>query len=146
MPLLPSIYPRGGQVLMCEFGPEPAKVQPPGLMIGPLGVSPEMFKERPAVVINASRGMTLVVPLSTGAPKTPQKYHYCIPAGTYPFLDPNDDSWVKADMLESVSNERLDRPFTGGKRQTVSVSTADFKKIRETVLHALALGRLTEHL
>lgn len=131
---------------MCEFGPEPAKVQPPGLMFGPLGVPPEMFKVRPAVVVQASRGMTIIVPLSTVAPRSPQRYHYCIPAGTYPFLDPNDDSWVKGDMLESVSNLRLDRPYVAGKRANVRLTLQDLTQVRMAVLNAMGLGNLTAHL
>lgn len=143
MPLSPGIFPQKAQILMCDFGPEPDKIVPPGIMKGPLGVAPEMYKVRHAVVVSGSRGLTMVVPFSTVAPKTPQKYHYCIPAGTYPFFDPHEDNWAKSDMLTTVSNDRLDRPYVGGAFATVRLSPDDFKRICETVLHALGLSRLT---
>lgn len=146
MPLRQGIFPFAGQVLICDFGPDPANVTPPGLMVGPLGVAPEMFKERPSVVISAGRGVTTVIPLSTNAPATPQKYHFCIPAGKYPFFDQHSDSWAKTDMIETVSNQRLDRPFLGGVRSTVKLSAEDLRNIRETILHWIGLSRLTSQL
>lgn len=131
---------------MCDFGPEPAKVVAPGIMKGPLGVTPEMYKERHAVVISAGRGLTTIVPFSTVAPKSPQKYHHCIPAGKYPFFDPNEENWAKTDMLETVSNDRLDRPFLAGVRANVKLDAPDLFRIRETILHWIGLSRLTPHL
>lgn len=131
---------------MCDFGPDPDNVIPPGVMTGPLAVKPEIFKERQAVVINSSMGLTTVVPLSTVPPRSPMKIHYRIPAGSYDFLDQNDDSWVKADLIATVSNQRLDRPFVAGQRTTVSISKDDLREIRKTVLHALAMSGLTTHL
>ena len=146
MPLMKGIFTFPGQVLMCDFGPEPDKVAEPGIMKGPLSVPPEIFKERHVVVLSGFNGLSIIVPFSTVAPKTPQKYHFCIPAGTYGFFDPNEDNWAKSDLIANVSNERLDRPFSAGKRSTVSLSKDDFAKVRETVLHALGLSRLTQHL
>jgi uncharacterized protein YifN (PemK superfamily) len=146
MPLLQGIYPSPGQVLICDFGPEPGTIEPPGLMAGPLGVPPELFKLRPVVVISPGRGLSTVVPFSTVAPKTPQKYHLCIPAGRYEFLDADADSWAKTDLLGTESNLRLDRPFVLGTRRSVKLVEADFRLIRESVLHWIGLSRLTMHL
>ena len=146
MPLNSNIVPFAGQVLICDFGPEPAKVSPPGIMRGPLGVAPEMFKKRHAVVIGAGRGLTTVVPFSTAAPKSPQKYHHSIPAGKYPFFDPDEENWAKTDMLGTVSNQRLDRPFVAGVRATVRLDGPDLFRIRETILHWIGLSKLTPHL
>jgi len=105
-----------------------------------------MYKERHAVVISATRGLTTIVPFSTVAPRTPQKYHHCIPPGKYVFFDPHEENWAKSDMLTTVSNERLDRPYVGGVRKTVMLDKEDFSAIRGTVLHALGLSRLTAYL
>jgi uncharacterized protein YifN (PemK superfamily) len=119
---------------MCDFGPDPDNVTPPGLMFGPLAVKPEIYKERQVIVINSSNGLTTVVPLSTVAPRSLMKIHFKITAGSYDFLSHAEDSWVKADLISTVSNQRLDRPYLAGKRQTVSIS--------KTVLHALAMSQL----
>jgi uncharacterized protein YifN (PemK superfamily) len=138
--------PTPGQVVMCDFGPDPANIEPPGVMTGPLAVTPEIFKERHAVVLSARFGIATVVPISTSVPRKIEHYHVKIPAGSYPFLSMVEDSWVKADLIESASNARLDRPFLGGKRSIVEFTPADFKRVRQAVLHALALGFLTGHL
>lgn len=142
MPLANGIRPASGQVLMCDFGPDPSNISPPGVMTGPLAVNPEIYKERQVIVINSSSGLTTVVPLSTVAPKSPMKIHYRINAGTYSFLDQNDDSWVKADLISTVSNQRLDRPFVAGRRTTVNISKEDLRCVRKAVLHALAMSQL----
>ena len=115
---------------------------PPGVMIGPLAVKPEIFKERHVIVINSSLGLTTVVPLSTVSPRSPMKIHVKIPATSYAFLDQTVDSWVKADLIGTVSNQRLDRPYIAGKRQTVSISKDDLRRVRQAVLHALAMSHL----
>lgn len=137
-----GIRPSPGQVLMCDFGPDPENIMPPGVMIGPLAVKPEIFKERHVIVINSSLGLTTVVPLSTVSPRSPMKIHVKIPATSYAFLDQTVDSWVKADLIGTVSNQRLDRPYIAGKRQTVSISKDDLRRVRQAVLHALAMSHL----
>jgi uncharacterized protein YifN (PemK superfamily) len=54
-----------GQIVMVEFGPDPRQVAAPGIMTGPLGVRPEMYKERHCVVVSTTIGLTTIVPLST---------------------------------------------------------------------------------
>lgn len=146
MPIPNGIPLSVGQILMCEFGPDPRKIQPPGIMKGPLSVLPEMYKERHCIVINPSRGVTTIVPLSTVPPIVQANFHHCIQAGSYGSIDPNDDSWVKGDMLTTVSNQRLDRPFVSGRRTTEILNATDLRSVLEAVLHGLALGRLTPHL
>ena len=74
-----------GQIVMVEFGPDPRQVAAPGLMIGPLGVLPEMYKEmykeRHNVVVSTTSGLTTIVPLSTKAPTRQRAFHFRIPAG-----------------------------------------------------------------
>lgn len=115
-------------------------------MHGPLGVLPEIYKERHAVVIATTNGLTTIVPFSTAAPRTPQPFHYQIPAGKYGGMSTVDDSWTKSDLITTVSNDRVDRPLVAGRRTTVVLDAVDLKALRATVLHALQLGRLTTHL
>ncbi len=131
---------------MIDFGPDPRNVAPPGIMVGPLGVLPEMYKERHGIVIATTNGLTTVVPLSTSVPKTPQNFHHRIAAGKYPGMSTTDDSWTKSDLITTVSNARIDRPFVAGRRTTVILDAADLKAIRATVLHGLQMGRLTSAL
>lgn len=131
---------------MCDFGPNPATIQPPGVMGGPLAVFPEIWKDRHCVVLSARFGMAVVVPFSTVAPKKVEHFHHRIPAGKYPFFAANEENWAKCDLIESVSNARLDRPFVGGRHEIVNLDAADLRSIRQAVLHALALGFLTGHL
>lgn len=146
MPLQKGIRPVPGQVLICDFGPDPDSIIEPGVMVGPLAVKPELWKERPAVVLGSSFDVTTVVPLSTIAPRSPMKTHHCIPAGTYQFLDHHEDSWVKGDLVTTVSNERLDRPFVGSRRSIVHLSKEDFKAVRVVALNGLGLGKLAPYL
>ena len=114
--------------------------------MGPLAVKPEIWKERHVVVINASFGVTTVVPFSTVAPRSPMRSHFCIPAGKYQFMDQHDDSWLKGDLVTTVSNDRLDRPFVGNRRTIVSLSKDDFKACLEAMLNGLRLGKLVPYL
>jgi uncharacterized protein YifN (PemK superfamily) len=131
-----------GQLVMVEFGPDPRQVVAPGMVIGPLGVRPEIYKLRPCVVVAATNGLTTVVPLSTKAPPVVKAFHYCIPAGKYPGLSSVENSWTKADLLTTVSNQRVDRVIVAGRRQTVHIDAADLKAVRAAALNALELGRL----
>jgi uncharacterized protein YifN (PemK superfamily) len=109
--LAPYTVPVPGQVVMCDFGPDPANIEAPGVMTGPLAVVPEIWKVRQAVVLSARFGIATVVPMSTSVPRKVDHCHVRIPAGTYPFLSTHEDSWIKAELIESASNTRLDRPF-----------------------------------
>jgi uncharacterized protein YifN (PemK superfamily) len=115
-------------------------------MVGPLAVKPEVWKLRHSVVVNARFGLATVIPLSTSPPRGAAKSNLLIPAGKYPFLSAHEDSWAKAELIQTVSNERLDRPYLGGRRSIVNLDAADLKGVREAILHALALGFLTGHL
>jgi uncharacterized protein YifN (PemK superfamily) len=128
---------------MCDFGPDPANIEPPGVMTGPLAVSPEIWKLRHAVVLSARFGIAVVVPISTSVPRKVEKCHVCLTAGKYPFLSTEEDSWVKAELIESASNARLDRPYLAGRRSIVRLDDADLKAVRQAVFHALKLESLT---
>jgi uncharacterized protein YifN (PemK superfamily) len=131
---------------MCDFGPNPENIADPGVLVGPLAVKPEIWKLRPAVVLSARFGLTTLVPVSTEPPRTVTRSHYHIPDGKYAFLAADEENWVKAELIETASNQRLDRPFLAGRRSIVHLDAEDLKAVRQAVLHALALGSLTEHL
>ncbi|WP_438753551.1 type II toxin-antitoxin system PemK/MazF family toxin [Pararhizobium sp. O133] len=129
-------------VLMCNFGPVLSDIEEPGVMAGPLSVAPEMTKNRFVVVMTpgVSRyGTCVVVPLSTKEPKPAQKHHHCILAGSYPFLGGDVHSWVKGDMVTTVSYARLDRVRLAGRFISPSLSNADFDIVKGCVKHALMI-------
>jgi uncharacterized protein YifN (PemK superfamily) len=106
-----------------------------------------MWKRRQVVVVSHGHGRTcLVVPFSTDPPKHVRGYHHLIPVGTYPFFELGKDSWVKADMMEAVSYDRLDRVLINGRFSPARLSDADFLAVQKCVLDALSLSRLTPQL
>ena len=107
-----KIHPEQGTIVVCDFE---------GF------VSPEMIKRRPAIVISPrfrSRDrLCTVVPLSTTPPNPISPYHFklhVIPVLPAPYNA--GFHWVKADMVYTVSFQRLNLPFSGkdaaGRRQS----------------------------
>jgi mRNA interferase MazF len=113
---------------------------------------PEMVKRRPVVVIVGRlphrSGLATVVPLST-TPPHPGVDYQCPLWLDQPLPHPFDSTsmWVKADMLASVSYERLDlfrgARLASGKRQyTVpKITESQFDEIRSSILRALRFER-----
>ena len=108
-----------------------------------------MIKRRPVVVISPRlrhrTGLVSVVPLSRTAPDRPSD-HQCQVAMPYTLPGfPAMTCWAKADMLATVSFERLDMFRTDrdqfGKRKYLSpkLSDEDFAKIKESIRAALGL-------
>jgi mRNA interferase MazF len=138
-----TYHPNPGSVLICDYEPG---FKPP-----------EMVKRRPVVVVTPRlrrrAGLCTVVPLSTTAPDTPENYHYELRLDP-PLPDPwnSDVCWVKADMLATVSYERLSPVRIGrdrsGKRQYYNslVAKKGFVEIQKAMLCALNLAHLTKHL
>src|SRR5262245_6379987 len=117
-------------VLMCDFGPVLGDIKEPGVMKGPLSVAPEMTKNRFVVIMTpgTSRfGTCVVVPLSTKEPKPVKKHHHCFLVGSYPFLGGDEHSWVKGDMVTTVSYARLDRVRLDGKYISPLLRAGDFE-------------------
>jgi uncharacterized protein YifN (PemK superfamily) len=141
-----TFIPTAGDVIMCEFGPDPASIVTPGVMRGPLAVKPEIWKFRQAVVVSSFGRLAIVVPFSTSQPNTAKNYHVHIAAGTYPFLTTASDSWLKADLIETVSHDRLDRCQVAGKYQRVRLTPAHLMALRAACLHSMGLGRLVQHI
>ena len=128
-------HPEQGTIVICDFS---------GF------VQPEMVKRRPAVVVSPRLRrrdrLCTIVPLSTTAPNPVAPYHFKLHVD--PVLPkPYDASfhWVKADMLYTVSFDRLHLPFdrkdaSGERKYDVRViDESDLLKIQECMLHALGL-------
>lgn len=141
-----TFSPAGGDILMCDFGPDPLGRDTYPLAKGPCSVSPEMVKRRHVMVLSGRGMIFTVVPFSTVAPSPSRNFHLHIPPDTYPFFAAGEDNWLKGDMITAVSRSRLDRVLYAGKYQKASLSEADFAKGRECVLHAIGLGILTPYL
>lgn len=135
-------HPDTGTVVICDFK---------GF------IEPEMVKRRLAVVISPRHrrgtGLCTIVPLSTTEPRIVCSYH-CKLIFDEPLPEPYNSTiqWVKADMLATVSFERLFIPSDGreenGRRKYVIkvLNGADLRNIRKCVLSALALSHLNAHL
>lgn len=138
--------PAPGDVLMCEFGPDPRSIIAPGVMTGPLAVPPEIYKFRPVAVLSTFGKISIVVPFSTSQPKILRRYHVHIPSGSYGFLSKSNDSWLKADLIEAVSHTRLDRILIHGTHGRANLTKDHLKELRAACLNALQLGRLASSL
>jgi uncharacterized protein YifN (PemK superfamily) len=141
-----TFTPNGGDVLMCEFGPDPSDPATYPLASGPVSVAPEMIKRRHVVVMAANHHMILVAPFSTVRPPKMRNFHMHIPADTYPFFAQGAENWLKADLTTAVSRDRLDRVFFQGRYQRAALSAGHLKISRACVLHGLGLGALGAHL
>ena len=141
-----TFRPSAGDVLICEFGPDPQSPATYPLNVPPLSMSPEMHKRRQVVVLNTNAygDLIIVAPFSTVPPRVMHGYHHFIPAGIYPFLPEN--CWLKGDMVMAVSKLRLDRVLINGRYGRAALSPADVKACRICALESLGLGRLTAHL
>ena len=130
-----QFHPEQGTILVCDFK---------GF------VQPEMIKRRPVVVLSPRLrkrdGLCTVVPLSTTPPKEVAPYHFKLhvtPVLPEPYNA--DFHWVKADMVYTVSFDRLHLPFNGkdpeGKRRydVRVIDKADLLKIQQCLLHGLGL-------
>jgi uncharacterized protein YifN (PemK superfamily) len=111
---------------------------------------PEITKRRPVIVISPRfrqrDGLCAVVPCSTTPPKKTQPYHYklsVIPALPAPY--DHEQMWVKADLVYTVSFDRLFLPFIGKNANGVReydirhVTDIDINGIRDCVRAGLGL-------
>ena len=110
---------------------------------------PEMVKRRPVIVISPRlrhrTGLMTVVPLSTTAPANLAAHHcqITLPQPLPGF--PVQVCWVKADMIATVSFDRLDMfrtsrdPFGKRKYLTPRISEADFAATLACIRAALGL-------
>lgn len=122
-------HPKPGMVLMCDFDT--------GF------IPPEMVKKRRVIIVSPyqrnKRGICTVVPLSTTVPDILETFHHRIPAGKYHFLSAKDDAWVKADMLATLSQARLDRIRVGHLFVAPSLGHEDFHAVLQCLRNYLDL-------
>ena len=136
MPLKFSVKPR--TILLCDYS------------LGGFR-APEMVKRRPAVVIAGTlprrNNLHTIVPLS-GTESDPRNLYHCKIELPEPLPAPFDETiwWVKADMIATVSFERLDLFRTErdqyGKRKyliNLKVSEEQFNQILDSIRHALGI-------
>jgi len=137
-----SYHPGQGAILLCDYQGSQ---------------TPEMDKKRPVVVlcnhIHARPNLCTVVPLSTSPPTSMMPYHFklfTIPPLPAPYN--SEFHWVKADMINAVSFQRLSLPFKGkdnnGKRiyDIRVLDKGEFRSVQQAVLNGLGLTQLTFHL
>lgn len=122
-----NFFPKPGMVLICDYTKG--------------SIYPEMTKKRPVIVVSPysinKRKLCIVVPLSTVTPDFIEFFHYKLPAGKYNFQDKRKDSWVKCNMISTVSIYRLDRIKHLRKFTAPLISSKDLKAIRECINLAL---------
>jgi len=74
---------------------------------------PEMTKCRPVITISKKRNdgtpLCTIVPISSSRPDVIRNYHYLLPSEALPkhLRGKYPESWIKADMLTTVSFSRL---------------------------------------
>jgi uncharacterized protein YifN (PemK superfamily) len=137
--------PKGGDVLMVDFGPDPLDPETFPLARGPVGVAPEMIKTRRAVVLGSpSPGIAIVAPLSRTRPNPIRPFHVEFAEESYPFL--KGPCWLKGDLVQSVSLGRVDRVRYWGRHRRARLSEVDFRRVRQAVLEAVGMGRLVDYL
>ena len=79
------------------------------------------------------------MPFSTVPPDEIEPHHYEIPLGRYDFFDPVKPTWAKADMITSVSFERLDRLLLYGRYAAPQLRQDDLREVQRRLAHAIQL-------
>ena len=140
MPL--AFHPRPGSILLCDYTT--------GFIV------PEMVKRRPVVVVSPRlrqrSGLCSVAPLSATPPHPVRRYHCELILPPLPKPWRSNRCWVKADMLATVSFQRLDRIRIAkdrwGQRAYYdhTLSVEEIVRVRACVLHGLGMGDLIRHL
>ncbi|WP_083965276.1 type II toxin-antitoxin system PemK/MazF family toxin [Dokdonella koreensis] len=132
MELMPIHYhPALGEVLWCDYK----------------GMEPEMVKKRLSVVVvpkSVQRPrLTTVVPISATVPEFVRPWHVRLERDPYP-KGSKPDLWVKCDMLNVVSFDRLDGYHYrwNGRRQyqKMQVSLDELRRVRAGVIEGLGLS------
>lgn len=101
-------------------------------------IAPEMIKKRPVIVISKHRHnpkLLAVVPISTTEPKSIFDYHVEMDPQFCLINLSGKRSWVKCDMINVVSIERLNliRDNKSGLRHAPNVGDALLTKIKESI-------------
>jgi len=141
-PMAIKFHPKIGAICYCDFTRA--------------FVPPEMQKRRPVIVLSSPNlprsGLVTVVPTSTTPPAPVRNFHYLLKLEE-PLPSPynSPEMWVKADMLYSVSFDRLSaipisKDANGNRKyRTQPIPKPDLMGIQRCVLASLNLGFLTQH-
>lgn len=120
-----------GTILLCDFGNV---------------IEPEMCKKRPVVVLSSvSPWLCIVVPLSTTDPEEQMPWHCLVNTPkTLPYPYNSKVHWLKGDMVNTVSFDRLTMPHKGKDRDghrlyvKIRLSEEEMGEVKSCVLAAIS--------
>lgn len=145
-----NFTPKVGQILECDYGDYQLDAKGGRIIHANYRIPPEMIKNRLVVVLNGKidPSACLVVPLSTthDHQKTFKGIHAEIPTAEIPDFRffKQQIRWAKADLIQQVSKERLNRPRTDRGHEPVLLSHAIVDEIQRAVIKAInASGLIT---
>lgn len=140
-----KFHPNPGQVLMCNF--EKGFKQP------------EIVKKRPVLVLSPNlkgrTGLVTVGVLSSTEPQSIEDYHWVLPERFLPQgkYFQGKTTWLKGDMIYTVSFERLEAIYIGqdratGKRKYFKdrLSRKSMKEAYSCVLSGMNLGHISQYI
>jgi uncharacterized protein YifN (PemK superfamily) len=126
--------PAPGTLVYCDFGPGMAR--------------PEIYKERPAIVISTQRNwqqLCIVVPISTKEPRRRQRYHVELPCEALDPRLPQVRRWAKCDLVSHVSLKRLRGWYIGGGLRIFDIVPDELlAEVREGLLYAIGLAETVD--
>lgn len=146
-----NFAPQVGEVLQCDFGVVPTTfpVDASGKqVIAPVDavMPPEMVKNRLVIVLSSEINSCIVVPMSSkfDAKKTRTGRHVEIATGIIPGLYYFTDitRWAKGDMVQQVSNLRLNSLMGPHKRLTFCLDRATVEVVQRAVVKSISAGSL----
>ena len=118
-----KFQPKAGSVIYCDYK---------GF------VAPEMVKKRPVIVVSKHKHnskLLAVVPISTTEPTEILDYHLEVDSQFCSANLSGDKSWVKCDMFNVVSLDRLNliRDKNSGQRSAPNVGETFLLRIKEAI-------------
>lgn len=139
-----NFKPKVGQILECNYGAHTDKDDASNV---DGHIPPEMVKNRLVVVLNGRLGGgCLVVPLSStfDTDKTSRGIHVEVDSGAIIDLRyfVQKIRWAKADMIQHVSRERLNRPKSARGREEVCLASELVERIQRAVIKAIGAQKL----
>lgn len=138
-----NFSPKVGQILECNYGEYTLSADGRAVKDVNYHIPPEMIKNRLVVVLNGklNQNSCIVVPLSTthDLQKTLRGIHVEIPGEDIPefIYFRQQVRWAKADMIQQVSTERLNRPRTNRGHAQVQLSHLVVGNIQKAVIKAI---------
>lgn len=140
-----NFSPKVGQILSCNYGKYPEDGQGNTVPdVVDAHMPPEMVKFRLVVVLNAklNGNACIVVPISTtkDSVKLCNGIHVQLAKGVIKEAKhfPQKTSWVKCDMVQTVSNRRLNRPMNPGRGWLIQVLPREIvSEIQKAVIKAI---------